>query len=142
MGKHVTNLMVNEFKLEELGMDFMGYSLQKDDYYSFHHLIIPRRNCKKEHIPLDGYVKWNGAILSGKVSHPYLHVIEAYDYDRFLAITSEMIDENLKGRIDMKNLLAIDDILSGFEREHSGIYTKRGKPVVKEEYTRRLILKK
>ena len=142
MSKHVTNLMINEFKLLELGTDFMGYTLQKGDFYSFHHLIVPRRNCAKLHIPHDGYIRSNGAILFGNSSHPYLHVIEKYDYDRFLALSSEMIDENIKGRIDMENLLAIHDILQGFEREYCGSYTKKGKPIIKEEYTRRLILKK
>jgi len=29
--KDVTKLMINEFKIKELGYDFMGYELQKSD---------------------------------------------------------------------------------------------------------------
>ena len=141
MGKYVTNLMINEFKLRELGTDFMGYSLQENkETYTFHHLIVPRRNCASEGLG-DGYQRWNGAIIF-RNPHDYLHIVERYDYDRFLALTSEMIDENVKGYIDPVNLRHIDDILSGFEREYSGCRTKKGRPLIKEEYTRRLTLEK
>ena len=83
--------------------------------------------------------KENGAILCGKSAHPYLHLIEYYDYDRFLAITSEMIDQNIKGRLDFQNILYIYDILEGFEREFSGVRNKKGKEIIKEEYTKRYI---
>ena len=36
--KTVTNLMINEFKLRELGMDMMGYKVVRDNEYTFHHL--------------------------------------------------------------------------------------------------------
>lgn len=141
MGKYVTNLMINEFKLRELGMDFMGYSLQEhNNTYTFHHLIVPRRNCASQGLG-DGYYRWNGAIIF-RSPHDYLHTIERYDYDRFSALTSEMVDENIKGRIDPVNLENIDDILQGFEREYCGHRTKKGRPLIKEEYTRRLVLKK
>lgn len=83
----------------------------------------------------------NGAILCGKTSHPYLHLIEYYDYERFLAITSEMIDQNIKGHLDIDNILRIYDVLESFEREYSGVRNKKGKEIIKEEYTKRLILK-
>lgn len=132
--KEVTRLMINQYKIKKLGFDFMGYSLQKRDIYTFHHLIIPKRNNGKETIE-------NGAILCGETSHPYLHLIEAKDYERFLAITSEMIDENIKGKLDIENILIIHDILKSFEKEYSNVRTKKGKPLIKEEYTKRLILK-
>ena len=133
--KQIVKDMIKLYKINELGFDFCGYSLQKGDIYTYHHNIIARRNGGPETIS-------NGAILCGKSSHPYLHIIEAKDLDRFNAITSELIDENIKGYLDQKNLLAIDDILNGFEREYSGTYTKKGKPLIKEEYTRRLIRKR
>lgn len=40
----ITNIMIREFKISELGYDFMGYSLNKGDIYTYHHLLIPRRN--------------------------------------------------------------------------------------------------
>ena len=53
-----------------------------------------------------------------------------------------MIDENIKGYLDMENIRYIDDVLNEFEREYSGKYTKKGYPIVKEEYTRRLVRKR
>ena len=130
--KEVTKLMIDEFKIKELGYDFMGFHLNKGDIYSFHHLIVPNRNGGP-------YARWNGAILNGETSHPYLHVIEAKDYDMFCYITSEMIDMNVKGYLDMQNIRNINDVLCQFEREHCGDRTKKGKLLIKEEYTRRLL---
>ena len=50
-----------------------------------------------------------------------------------------MVDENIKGRIDIENLRKINDLLLFFEREHCGDITKNGKLLIKEEYTKRLI---
>lgn len=127
--KEVTKLMINEFKLRELGYDFMGYHLQKGDIYTFHHLIIPNREGGP-------YARWNGAILFN-TPHQYLHVIENKDYERFCYLTSEMIDMNIKGYLDTKNLREIHSVLEGFEREYSGARTRKGKVLIKEEYTRR-----
>lgn len=131
--REVTKLMINEFKIKQLGYDFMGYSLKKGDIYTFHHLIIPNRYGGP-------YARWNGAILCGKTSHPYLHLIEAKDYDMFCYLTSEMIDMNIKGYLDIKNLRNIDDVLTQFEREYSGAQTRKGKVLIKEEYVRRFKL--
>lgn len=130
--KEITKLMINEFKLKDLGMDFLGYSLQKNDIYTFHHLIIPNRNNGP-------YARWNGAILCGKSSHPYLHLIEAKDYDMFCYITSEMIDMNIKGYLDIDNLKRINAVLKRFEKEHETDRSKKGKNLIKEEYRRRVI---
>lgn len=128
--KSVTKLMINEFKIKELGFDMMGYSLERGDIYTFHHLIIPNRKGGP-------FSRNNGAILCGRSSHPYLHVVEAKDYDMFAYITSEMIDENIKGYLDPKNIKNIHEVLALFEREHSGDRTKKGHPLIKECYTRR-----
>lgn len=133
--KQIIRDMIVLYKINELGFDFCGYSLQKGDIYTYHHNIIARRNGGPETIS-------NGAILCGKSSHPYLHVIEAKDYDRFLAITSELIDENIKGYLDQENLLAIDDILTSFEKEYCSAKNKKGYPLIKEEYTQRLVRKR
>lgn len=131
MAKEVTRLMINEFKIKELGYDFMGYHLNRGDIYTFHHLIIPNRHGGK-------IERWNGAILCGQTSHPYLHLVEAKDYDMFCYITSEMIDMNIKGYLDSDNLRRIDDILNQFEREHCSDRNKKGKLLIKEDYTRRM----
>lgn len=126
--KEVTKLMIREFKIKQLGYDFMGYSLQKNDVYTFHHLVIPARFGGK-------YEKNNGAILCGKSSHPYLHLIENKDYDLFCYLTSEMIDMKNKGYLDIENLRHISDCLKAFEREHCSDRTRKGKILIKEEYT-------
>ena len=137
--RDITKLMILKYKLLDLKYDFMGYEFNKEKELSFHHLIVPKRICKVQRITDDGYLEWNGAILKMKTSHQYLHVIERYDRDMFNAITLQMIDENLKGYLDTNNIKYIDDVLKCFEREYSGARTKHGDPLIKEEYTRRLI---
>ena len=132
--KEITMLMINEFKIKQLGYDFMGYSLQKGDIYTFHHLIIPRRHG-------GDYSRDNGSILFS-TPHSYLHIIEAHDYDRFTAITSEMIDMNIKGYLDVNNLMFIDDILTSFEKEYINKTTRKGKKLIKDNYLNRNKFKK
>ena len=136
--KEITKIMVNDFKIMKLGMDFMGYHVNRKQDLSYHHLIIPRRHCKEVGLG-EGYLYWNGAILVQKTSHDYLRNIERADPEIFYLITSEMIDENLKGYLDTQNLLAIDDLLTYFEREHCSDRTNKGVPIIKEQYTRRLV---
>lgn len=139
--KEITKLMIKKYALMKLKYDFMGYEFQRSNQLSFHHLIVPKRYCKQEGLG-EGYLDWNGAILRQNTSHDYLHIIERYDPEIFELITSEMIDENLKGRLDMENIKAIDDLLSYFEREHCSDRTKKGNLIIKPEYTRRLVRKK
>lgn len=136
--KEITKEMYDDFQLKKLGYDFMGYEFLHPNQLSFHHLIIPKRECKLKGLG-EGYYYWNGAILRQDTAHNYLHIIEHYDYDRFLAITSELIDINVQKAILYQNLLYINDILNGFEREHSGDRTTKGSPLIKEEYTRRKV---
>lgn len=129
--REVTHQLIKDFKIYQKGFDFMAYKIDKKSQISFHHIIVPHRDCKKRNIPCDGYVYWNGVILDQLTSHNYLHLIENIDQDRFFAITSEMIDEKVKGFLDIKNLKYIRDILVSFEREHSN--------KIKEEYVSRRI---
>ena len=119
--KFITEKMYKDFDMKHLGYDFMGYKFKYKDELSFHHTMIARRDCTKLNVPSEGYLEWNGAILKQLTSHNYLHYIENKDYDRFLAITSELIDENIKGKIDKDNLIMIRDILLSFEREYTDI---------------------
>lgn len=127
--------MIKEFKIKQLGYDMMGYPEQTKDLITFHHLIVAHRNCKKLGLG-EGYVRWNGAILY-TTPHEYLHLIEAKDYELFMAITSELIDENIKGFIDQQNLRYIDDCLTYFERNHCSDRGKKGKPLIKDAYLQR-----
>ena len=122
--KNITNFMIHEYNLKKI--DFMGYTFSRNNA-SYHHLIVPRRLGGPETVE-------NGAILNGLTSHPYLHIIEAKDYELFSLITSEMIDENIKGHIDMENIKNIRDMLEYFEKEHRYDTTKKGKRLIKREY--------
>ena len=134
--KEVSKELINEFNLKKLGYDFMAYNFNKISDLSFHHTIISHRKCKIDGVG-EGYWKWNGSMLVQDTSHDYLHVIERIDYDMFMDITSELIDMNTKGKLDIENLRRIHDILSCFEREHSGDRTRQGKALIKEKYLRR-----
>lgn len=134
--KEITKQMIKNFRITKLGYDFMGYNVDKNASLSFHHLIIPHRDCKMRGLG-EGYLYWNGAILKQNTSHDYLHLIESKDYDIFLAITSEMIDENIKGYLDISNLKRIHDCLSLFEREHCSDRGKKGKLLIKDDYLKR-----
>ena len=131
--KNITEQMIKDFKIMKLGFDFMGYKVDKKQSLSFHHLIIPHRESKNYGIG-DGYLYWNGAILRQNTSHDYLHIIEKIDSDIFYELTSEMIDENIKGRLDIDNLKRIHDLLLYFEREHDHDISKKGKLLIKREF--------
>lgn len=132
--REVTNLMINEMGLQKLHLDMMGFSVQRRSDFSFHHMLVPKCQCKRQHIPCDGYLKWNGAILNGKTGHPYLHVIGEYDDDLFRYITAELHDENVKGYVDVRNLREIRKMLEDFEDRYRGFRNKNGNRVVKDTY--------
>ena len=138
--KMVTNLMINEFKLRELGMDMMGYKVVRDNDYSFHHLIVPKRDCKRKHIEHNGYVMWNGAILSMKSAHPYLHVIEQYKRAYFEDITHQLINMNQKGYVDVEDLRIIHDLLSEFELLYDYEVSHKGKLIIPPKFRDRIEL--
>ncbi len=126
---HITRVMIGAFNITD--MDFMGYSVSRDTA-NFHHLIIPKRNGGPKAIG-------NGAILNKETSHPYLHIIEQRDYELFYLITREMIKENKLGRLDVDIIKRIYSFLEAFEKDHSGDYNFSGEPLIKEEYTKRLL---
>ena len=136
--KEVTKLMINEFNLKSLGFDMMGYTFQKTNELSFHHLIIPRRLCNN--VVARGYTRDNGAILKQSSSHEYLHTIELYDRERFLAITDYLIRENKLGRVDLECLKKMRDILESFEKEYKGMVNGSGNKIIKKEFTNRIDL--
>ncbi len=111
----------------------MGYVLQPDDVFTFHHLIIPNK--------LGGtYTIENGAILVRR-SHTYLHLIEKFDYLKFCYITSEMINMNVKRSLDINSIKIIDDILSQFEYENQFRKNIKDKFLIKDEYKIRVLKK-
>lgn len=122
--KRITDLMIEMYNLKNI--DMMGYIFNKNNA-SYHHLIIPRRLGGPKTIE-------NGAVLNRKTSHPYLHIVEGIDLDMFVSITQEIIEQKALGRLDKECLERIDDILSCFEKEHSGKRTSKGKVLIKPEF--------
>ena len=139
--KEISKIMYKKYALNKLKYDFAGYVFNRPEEISFHHLIVAHRYCKQQGLG-EGYYEWNGALLVQKTAHDYAHIVERYDPDMFNAITSEMIDENIKGYLDIENLKAIDDILNCFEREYCGARTKKGHLLIKPEYVEQRLLKK
>lgn len=131
--KEVTKLLINDFKIKELGYDFMGFSLCKNSLLSFHHLILSKEYCKKAHLG-KGYWYWNGVILCQDTSHEYLHLIQRYEDELFRYITSEMYDMKAKGYLDKQNLIAIGQILDYFESLYMEQKTDKGHYLIKEKY--------
>lgn len=124
--------MINDYKIKKIGFDFMGYTFERNKELSYHHLIIPKREGGK-------VTRENGAILVQETSHNYLHKIELIDWEIFDLLTLEMVDENLKGKLDIVNLKKIRDLLEYFEKEHCGDTNRKGMPIIKEEYIKRRI---
>lgn len=131
--KEVTREMIKLYNIKKLGYDFMGYTFNRPEELSFHHLIVPHRDCKREGFG-EGYLIWNGAILKQETSHEYLHTIELYDRELFLRITKYMIEENQNKKIDIDNLKRIRDLLLYFEAEHQYDTNKKGKKLIKRKY--------
>lgn len=128
--KSVTNEMIKLYKLNKLGYDFMGYKFNSKEQLSYHHLIIPKRMGGPESVR-------NGAILTQSrlvSAHDYLHIIEQVDPELFYLISSELLDENLKGKLDIDNLKEIRKLLLYFEKEHKCDTTKKGKLLIKERF--------
>lgn len=133
--------MINDYKLKKLGVDFMGFKFNRVNDLSFHHMIVPHRDSK-EILGNDGYTKENGAILVQDTSHEYLHIIENYDRELFLLITSELIKENRQGEIRIENLINIQEMLEYFERKYKDKKNSKGKLIIKEKYKNRPNYKK
>ena len=134
-----TKLLIDHYELQRLRYDFMGYEFNKLRDLSFHYLVIPR--CEAPNMGLDrGYFYWNGVILTRDVAHTYLHIIEEYDYELFLEITSEMLDEKIKGYIDINNISRINDMLNYFEDKNID-ELRNGKPLIREKYMKRVLKK-
>ena len=131
--KEVTSLMIDIFELKKLKYDFMGYTFTNSNQLSFHHLIIPKKDCKKAGLG-DGYLFWNGAILKQQTSHDYLHIIERLDRNTFLKITNIMIEENKNQKLDLQSLKAIRYLLLQFERQYKEITKKDGKKLIRLNY--------
>ena len=135
--KDVVKRMITNFRIVELGYDFMGYDVNRVESLSFHHLIVPHKDCSELGIQ-GGFEEWNGALLVRETGHDYLHIIEKYNFNIFLDITGELVDQNLKGRLDPNNIKLINLLLNDFEKEWDGEIGYNGKPLIRDEFRKRL----
>ena len=131
--KQVTHEMIEIFRINKLKYDFMGYTFKRTNELSFHHLIVPKRECKAQGLG-DGYLFWNGAILKQDTSHDYLHIIERIDRKRFEKITEILIYENQMKKLDKESLIRIRELLLGFEERYKYEETKGGRRLIKSQY--------
>lgn len=131
--KEVTREMIKMYNIKKLKYDFMGYTFNNINELSFHHLIVPKRDCKKQGLG-NGLLIWNGAVLKQATSHDYLHLIERLDREMFLRITKYMIEENTNRKIDIDNLKRIREVLLLFEETYEKEKDKNGKLLIKQPY--------
>ena len=131
--KEVTREMIKMYNIKKLKYDFMGYTFNNINELSFHHLIVPKRDCKKQGLG-NGLLIWNGAVLKQATSHDYLHLIERLDREIFLRITKYMIEENTNRKIDIDNLKRIREVLLLFEETYEKEKDKNGKLLIKQPY--------
>lgn len=129
--KPITNFMITEYGVQLLGMDFMGYKLMRGDEYTYHHI---KKRCDGGDISVD-----NGAVLCGKTSHPYLHLIEYHDRHYYDFVSRELKGINHDGYLTLSRLFRIDDILCDFEDKHRFDKKKNGRVLLKEKYLEREI---
>lgn len=129
----ITRDMIHIYNIKKLGYDFMGYTFRRTEELSFHHLIVPKRDCKKQGLG-EGYLWWNGAILNQDSSHDYLHFIERTDREIFLLITNLMVEENQNMKLDIDTLKKIRDLLLYFEKEHKDDRGNKNKVLLQERF--------
>ena len=131
--KQITHEMIEIFKINKLKYDFMGYTFKRTNELSFHHLVVPKRECKAQGLG-DGYLFWNGAILKQDTSHDYLHIIERIDRKYFEKITEILIYENQMRKLDKESLIRIRELLLEFEERYKYEETKGGRRLIKSQY--------
>lgn len=133
--RQITKDMIEMYNIKKLRYDFMGYTFDNLNELSFHHLIIPKRDCKRKELN-HGYFIWNGAILKQTTSHDYLHLIERIDRELFLRITKYMIEENQNKKIDIDNLKRIREVLLLFENRYKNKTDRDGYELIKRPYVK------
>lgn len=120
--------LYNDFELEKLGFDFMGYIFKFKKELTYHH-IQPKN--------YDGKTTYdNGALLIG-TSHNYIHTIESYDFKLFIELSQILKDEHRCKKITKEHLEEIRGILEFFEKKFENQYTLKGLLIIKEDFVRR-----
>lgn len=122
--KDILKIMVNEYNLK--GIDFMGYHLERKNPYTYHHIV---KRCHG-----GGKTLENGAVLT-KIAHEYLHIVESREWKLYVELNMVLKEINEQHyRPTERQLLAIDYMLSMFEKEHEEDKTSKGKILIKRQY--------
>lgn len=126
--KEVLRLMINQYNIHKI--DWMGYKVNKDNPYTYHHCYVKKEHGGKETIE-------NGAVLT-KIAHEYLNIIESRDIELYNLINNVLKQINEQGFMALeRQLLAIDAMLKMFEKDHRYDRTKSNKRLIKENYLKR-----
>ena len=125
--------LYKDYKLEQLGYDFLGYEFGSKKELSTHH-IIPKHSGGKTK-------KDNLCVLNRYTSHNYIHLIEDTDYKVFLEISKYLMEQVKKGEISIDQLLRINDALEFFEFKFRNEEDKNGDKLIKPEYKEKRITK-
>lgn len=132
----VTKQLLKTYNIKQGGLDFMGYKVDKLQNVSYHHLLIPARQGGEKSFA-NGCILMQGQGFNDSNSHDYLHLIERFDYELFCHITSEILDQKIKGYLDLYNLRKIHSLLEYFESEDLNMVNSRGKLLLKPNYLKR-----
>lgn len=125
--KNIIKIMINQYNIHKI--DWMGYEVNKDNPYTYHHLL-KKENGGKE-------TATNGAILT-KIGHEYLNIIESRDIELYNYINNVLKQINEQGFMPLeRQLLAIDAMLKMFEKDHRYDRTSKNKRLIKENYLKR-----
>lgn len=125
--------LYKEYKLEELGYDFLGYEFEFKKELSTHH-ILPRHSggqTKKDNL----------CVLNRFSSHNYIHLIEDTDYRIFLQVSSCLLKQVKEGKIDIEELKRIDEILQFFEYKYRDEEDRHRELLIKPIYKKRILTK-
>ncbi|MEG0909068.1 MAG: hypothetical protein RSH78_01765 [Bacilli bacterium] len=129
--RRITKEMIKIYGMSDI--DWMGYKLENRQQFTYHHIV------KKQYHGLDTIS--NGAILIGETSHNYIHVIESRELDMFVYLNRILKEINNSSKMPTKTeLLKIYDCLLKFERDHCSDVNRFNEPLIKEDYTKRIIL--
>lgn len=118
--------LYKEYKLEEVGYDFLGYTFESKKELSTHH-IIPKHS--------GGQTKKNNlCILTRDTAHNYIHLIEDYDYKIFLQVSKQLMEQVKNGSIGLDEIKRIDELLMFFEDKYKNEEARNGELLIKPEY--------
>lgn len=129
--KAITRDMIKIYRLRKVGIDFMGYSLQRGGMPTFHHLKVKKCDGGAESIE-------NGAVLMQDTSHPYIHLIEMKDLDMYYYLRDILIEINKQCIYPSEEQIRLmHDVLDCFERDYGNATNRKGKQLIKYKYKQR-----